>query len=731
MKKYVGLLSAILVITVFTGVFFLQLFYPEPQLFIQPEYGRSDISHFNIPVRYMYSEALKGGQLPFWEKTIGTGFPILAESQMGAFLFPNYLLYNTLPFWLAFNLSYVLAFFFIGTGMYLFIREITKNGCIGLIAGLSFAFSGYFIGHTSHINMLQTAAFVPWMFWMYERWSKSHAWGWLFGMIILASQQILGGHMQTSFITGLMLMAYASRELVDKQYKKVFRQYMFVITIFILGFVLSAIQILPTLELHQLSIRSEPYTVDSVTYFSMKPDSLLTMLHPYIMGNILDGTYKYLPGFSNHGNIFWETQAYIGIVMFVAFIGSLLFLKKKNVKFLWITIGLAALLMFAKYSPLYFIYAIPPFSYFTTPARFLMAFLFFVTVVGAYTLQYFMTKVPTSKHKGLYILLVSGVIANILYVWYGYGVRTSIDSYMNPPEVAQFILDDDAFENYDKRTMNFDSGMWLRNFLDSGWTSELGYETYFNEVSPNMNALWQLPHHKAYLGRIWTQRKVIHDRPLNTILFTYEDPVSPLLAERLIGISGIKYLVSLSILDHIKSFEKIYTSDATLYDGHHYVVYRNNNSVPRFRLTDKVFVARTLNDYHQGLVSDEYDLENAYVESDVWKDTSPETYLESSVSVITDSDLHIELQTSSNKEAFLVIADLYFPGWDVQIDGKPVEYFPTNIIQRGIIVPAGEHTISMKYEPTQYQLGKNITIAGYSIVLLGLLLSLWRARQSS
>lgn len=731
MKKTVGLLSGFLVLAVLVGIFFSQLFYPEPQFYIQPEYGRSDISHFNIPVRFMYSEALQEGHMPFWEKTIGTGFPILAESQMGAFMLPNYILYKTFPFWIAFNLSYVLSFFFIGAGMYVFVREITKNGYIGLVAGISFAFSGYFIGHTSHINMLQTAAFVPWMFWMYERWTKSRAWGWLFGMMLLASQQILAGHMQTSFITGLMLMMYASRGIFNKKYLQTFQNYAFIVCSFIVGFGISAIQILPTLELHQLSIRSEPYTVDAVTYFSMKVDSLLTMIHPYILGDIHDGSYKYLPGFNNHGNIFWETQAYIGIIMFGAFIASLFLIKSKKILGMWIGVGISALLMFGKYSPLYFIYAIPPFNYFTTPARFLMSFLFFAIVLASFALMSALKKVPSTKRQGISLVLVTGVIINVLIVWYGYGVRTPIDSYMKPPEVAEFIMKDNSFEDYDKRIMNLDSGAWIKNFLESGWKSELGYETYFNEISPNMNALWHLPHHKAYLGRIWTQRKVVHDRPMLMITHQYEERISPLLAERLMGISGVKYIVALDQLTHIKSFEPIYTSKVTLPDDKHYIVYKNNNAVSRFRLTDQVFTTRTLSDYHTSLISEDYDLRNAYVESDVWEDNQKDIELDGSVEVLTDTDLMIKLKTKANKEAFLVVADLYFPGWTVRIDDKPVEYVPTNIIQRGIIVPAGDHIVSMSYVPTNYQLGKMISIGGYSIVLLGLLLSLWKARQVS
>src|SRR3989338_2691243 len=94
-----------LILAALVLVFFSRLFMPQLSIFITPEYGRSDITHFNLPIKFFLSESLKRGQLPLWSKNIDTGYPLFAESQIGALFLPNLVLFRFLPFMLAFNIG--------------------------------------------------------------------------------------------------------------------------------------------------------------------------------------------------------------------------------------------------------------------------------------------------------------------------------------------------------------------------------------------------------------------------------------------------------------------------------------------------------------------------------------------------------------------------------------------------------------------------------------------------
>lgn len=79
-------------------------------------------------------------------------------------------------------------------------------------------------------------------------------------------------------------------------------------------------------------------------------------------------------------------------------------------------------------------------------------------------------------------------------------------------------------------------------------------------------------------------------------------------------------------------------------------------------------------------------------------------------------------KSKSSKEQLAVFSEIYYqPGWNAYIDGKLVPHFRTDYILRGMVVPAGEHTIEFRFEPKSYFVGKKISLAG-SVGLVAFLL---------
>ncbi|GAA0559403.1 YfhO family protein [Chitinophaga japonensis] len=72
---------------------------------------------------------------------------------------------------------------------------------------------------------------------------------------------------------------------------------------------------------------------------------------------------------------------------------------------------------------------------------------------------------------------------------------------------------------------------------------------------------------------------------------------------------------------------------------------------------------------------------------------------------------------------FAVFSEIYYKkGWKAFIDGQETPYARVNYALRGMMVPAGKHTIEFRFEPVAYYLGDKIGLVSY-IIMLGLLVS--------
>jgi hypothetical protein len=80
----------------------------------------------------------------------------------------------------------------------------------------------------------------------------------------------------------------------------------------------------------------------------------------------------------------------------------------------------------------------------------------------------------------------------------------------------------------------------------------------------------------------------------------------------------------------------------------------------------------------------------------------------------------IEVKTSSEAPAVLVLSENHYPGWQAKVDGQSVEVMRVNYNQRGVALPAGKHLVTFVYRP------KSVLI-GFVISLLTLGLLVWWA----
>jgi hypothetical protein len=92
----------------------------------------------------------------------------------------------------------------------------------------------------------------------------------------------------------------------------------------------------------------------------------------------------------------------------------------------------------------------------------------------------------------------------------------------------------------------------------------------------------------------------------------------------------------------------------------------------------------------------------------------------------------VALEVKATAPGYLVLTDIWFPGWICTIDGEPVTVSRADFLFRAVQVAAGTHEVIFKFAPTSYTWGKRISglaLAMIALLTLSLLLKKrWLAR---
>ena len=91
------------------------------------------------------------------------------------------------------------------------------------------------------------------------------------------------------------------------------------------------------------------------------------------------------------------------------------------------------------------------------------------------------------------------------------------------------------------------------------------------------------------------------------------------------------------------------------------------------------------------------------------------------VRIVSYSSDEVKLAADSPKGGWLVLSDLYFPGWQARVDGKKVPIFPANYLFRGVYVGPGSHHVDFTYRPTSFYAGTVLSLVAL-ITLAGVVL---------
>ena len=111
----------------------------------------------------------------------------------------------------------------------------------------------------------------------------------------------------------------------------------------------------------------------------------------------------------------------------------------------------------------------------------------------------------------------------------------------------------------------------------------------------------------------------------------------------------------------------------------------------------------------------------------------PQKDSSSKIILVENRNDYINYKSSSKTNGIAVFSEVYYPyGWKATIDGKEVPIARVNYVLRALEVPAGEHNIEFRFEPSSFVIGDRISmiigIISILIVLYGIYY-FWKANK--
>jgi hypothetical protein len=268
------------------------------------------------PWHHLVKTSLLAGEWPLWNALLGNGTPLLANLQTAVFYPPN-LLYLLLPVEHGLTLSVILHLILAGLFTYFYTRYIGLSPFAATLASLAYMFSGYLVGRTQFVTMINAAAWIPLLLLLAERVAGRRVNNNILWLGLALAMQLLAGHAQLWFYSLWLIGAY----LIFRSWQEASQQKKqrwlavaqgggrFGLAVG-LAILLAAGQLGPTVEFMTQSPRQSGAERTFALTYSFWPWRLVTLLAPDFFGNPAQGNFW---GYANY----WEDHAYVGVLPFL------------------------------------------------------------------------------------------------------------------------------------------------------------------------------------------------------------------------------------------------------------------------------------------------------------------------------------------------------------------------------------------------------------------------------
>ena len=625
--------------------------------------------------------------------------------------------------------SYTLEIFLIiqiwmsATATYFLLKEFKLTRLSSIFGAILFSFSYPIVVRIQHTCHLCGIVWIPLIFYLLiiTIKKKNIFLASLCGLFIGIS--IMGAHPQSYLFLTLVTGAFLLYSIVVNRDS---RKEILILSIIIgiCAFLISAHRLLPEIEYALLSKRMAQSASGFIPIKFMS-----NLFIPWLFGKGM-GAHDYWGGYQGFW-MFVEYCAYIGIIPLVLLVFSGRILKEHKVRFFWYLLGFSLLFVYGKNNLLH-----KPINFFLPGLRFYSRFLPYFVLSSAVLSSFSLDNLANLKiergsklEKIIIGLLIAVVVGFIIF-----GIWRSTQTFANEHMAYKY-------STISKGWVLFLSFLLISSALllsrIKGWLKGTKFQIvaiaillidlfymgmYFNigtidpdlYYKPNSLTIFLKYDYKNELFRVASGRfgyLYANSRCLMYKIPSTEGKLENSLGrfdqlkrglrkmneERYFDLYNVKYEIRDTVISGVRT---LYPKLRDTYVPRAYIVHKAMK-LPESRIM-------------QYMASSEFNPEEEVIfeERENVKLMDGEKSEEDRV-VITDYRAEsIELSTTSEEEAYLVLSEHYYPGWKAFVDGENVPIYRANYLFRTIILSPGEHIVKFQFGSETFRIGIILSLLG-------------------
>ena len=747
-----------------TLVLFVDLLVSSPSRIMATQ----DILRYFVWLHEYTREHLLSGSIPLWNPYNYCGMPFAANPQASVF-YPPAWLHCLLPVVVAQKLLVVIHTFLAGSFLYLFLRSVGLSRIASTTGALPYMCGGYVMTNAAvgHLTTLFAMAWLPLALAVYERFVRTGRPHWLFWTGLTLGVQLLAGEPQISYYTGLLLVGYGLiRATVhtranggEKFLRTLWRWTYAMALVALVAALTAAIQIVPTAEFALESDRHAA-TFEFATTNSMPPGGFIGMVLPWfdidVSGFNLAAADQF---FGQH----WEWACYVGIITFVLIAFSFAVRKAPALVAARVVALIALIFMLGRFTPVYgvLLKALPGLSLFRIPPRASLLLVWAIAVMTAFGTAWILDgsaqRWRSGRWRWVAVTALAALMAIVVIPVHMLEIRWELMA--GPGDLLKLtdppILG--AIAAISAAIMLTVAMKWMPRWLVSAAIpAVLALDLVISRPSiPSKE--FSASTEASVAAMKWLGNQAQHDaRPVRMDSppgYMYSNAAMVAKLDHANGYMPMALRRYYRFAHRMRGYEpsehfRSYIPDTlhrasdpfplrimnvrfgTQWDGTSYQLAENPDVLPRAWVVDRAQVLSDEEAILERLQDPSFDPATTVIleqppRVDLIQGEDPP----GGCSVRRISDQELEIRTQTRRPAYLVLSEVFYPGWKATIDGTRVELERADYLITALPLPAGSHTVTYRYDPVSFRIGATGTLVSCLCALVILSGRLRRLRR--